>query len=45
VEDTEMVGEDEIIETEEEVRASEGSIALGVRKAGGAAPAKKVGQG
>jgi hypothetical protein len=45
VEDTEMVGEDEIIETEEEVRASEGSIALGVRKAGGAPPAKKVGQG
>jgi hypothetical protein len=45
VEDNEMVGEDEIIETEEEVRASEGSIALGVRKAGGAPHAKKVGQG
>jgi hypothetical protein len=45
VEEGEMVGEDEIIETEDEVRASEGSIALGVRKAGGAPPAKKFGQG
>jgi hypothetical protein len=45
-EEGEMVAEDEIIETEEEVRASEGGVALGVRKAGGAAPhAKKVGQG
>lgn len=44
-EEGEMVGEDEIIETDDEVRASEGSIALGVRKAGGGAPAKKAGQG
>lgn len=44
-EDGDMVGEDEIIETEDEVRASEGSIALGVRKAAGAPPAKKANQG
>ena len=43
-EESEMVGEDEIIETDDEVRASE-SVGLGVRKAGGAPPAKKAGQG
>ncbi|HKY39480.1 MAG TPA: hypothetical protein VJN18_26255 [Polyangiaceae bacterium] len=44
VEETE-VAEDEIIETEDEVHASESSIALGVRKAGGGPFAKKVGRG
>ena len=42
VDDMEMVGEDEIIETDDEVRASD-SVALGVRKAGGSVPAKKTG--
>jgi hypothetical protein len=32
-EDSDMVGEDEIIETEEEVRASDGNVGLGVRRA------------
>jgi hypothetical protein len=41
-EEGDMVGEDEIIETEDEVRASEGSVALGVRKTGGAPPNKKA---
>jgi hypothetical protein len=44
-EEGEMVGEDEIIESDDEARASEGGAALGVRKAGGAPPAKKAGQG
>jgi hypothetical protein len=44
LDDEEMVAEDEIIESEEEIRASEGP-ALGVRKAGGDSPAKKVGRG
>jgi len=43
VEDTE-VAEDEIIETEDEVRASESSIPIGVRKASGTPHAKKFGQ-
>jgi hypothetical protein len=44
-EDTEMVGEDEIIETEDELRDPDGSVALGVRKASGGSPPKKAGQG
>jgi hypothetical protein len=35
-----MVGEDEIIETEEEVRASDSTLPLGVKKAPGAPPRK-----
>jgi hypothetical protein len=37
-EDGDMVGEDEIIETEDEVKASEGGAGLGVRKAPGSPP-------
>ena len=44
-EEGDMVGEDEIIETEDEVRASESSIALGVRKAPGAPSNRKAQQG
>jgi hypothetical protein len=44
-EEGEMVGEDEIIETEEEVRASEGGVTLGVRKALAAPPNRKAQQG
>ncbi|HXK18044.1 MAG TPA: hypothetical protein VNG33_09585, partial [Polyangiaceae bacterium] len=43
-EDNDMVGEDEIIETDDEVRASE-SGGLGVRKAPGAPPNRKAHQG
>ena len=43
--DNDMVGEDEIIETEEEVRASDGNVGLGVRKASGAPPSRKAHQG
>jgi hypothetical protein len=45
-EDNEMVAEDEIIESaEDEVTRAVDGIALGVRKAGGESPAKKVGRG
>jgi len=44
VEDGDMVGEDEIIETDDEVRASE-SGGLGVRKAPGGTPNRKAHQG
>jgi hypothetical protein len=44
-EEGDMVGEDEIIETDDEVRASEGGAALGVRKALGAPPTRKAQQG
>lgn len=44
-EDGDMVGEDEIIETEDEVRPSEGQIALGVKKAAGGPPHRKAQQG
>ena len=44
-EDSDMVGEDEIIETDDEVRASEGGASLGVRKALGAPPNRKAHQG
>jgi len=43
-EDGDMVGEDEIIETDDEVRASEGG-GLGVRKAPGTPPNRKAHQG
>ncbi len=43
-EDGDMVGEDEIIETDDEVRASEAG-ALGIRKAPGAPPNRKAQQG
>jgi hypothetical protein len=43
-EDSDLVLEDEIIETDEEVRASDHS-GLGVRKAGGSPPSKKAQQG
>jgi hypothetical protein len=36
--DGDMVGEDEIIETDDEVKASEGGVGLGVRKAPGSPP-------
>jgi hypothetical protein len=42
--DGDMVGEDEIIETDEEVRATD-SVALGVRKAGSPASPRKAQQG
>ena len=42
--ESDMVGEDEIIETDDEVRASE-SAGLGVRKAPGAPPNRKAQQG
>ena len=41
-EEGDMVGEDEIIETEEEVRASEGQIALGVKKSAGSPHDRKA---
>ena len=44
-EEGDMVGEDEIIETDEEVRASEGAVSLGVRKAPGSPPNRKTHQG
>jgi hypothetical protein len=44
-EEGDMVGEDEIIETDDEVRASEGGAALGGRKAPGAPPNRKAHQG
>ncbi len=44
-EDGDMVGEDEIIETNDEVRASEGGASLGVRKAPGTPPNRKAQQG
>jgi hypothetical protein len=44
-EDGDMVGEDEIIETDDEVRASEGGATLGVRKAPGGPPNRKAQQG
>jgi len=44
-EEGDMVGEDEIIETEDEVRASESGAALGVRKAPGSPPNRKAHQG
>jgi hypothetical protein len=40
-EDSDMVGEDEIIETEEEVRASDGNVGLGARRASGP-PSRKA---
>lgn len=40
-----MVGEDEIIETEEEIRASESAVPPGMRKAFGGAPGRKAQQG
>ncbi len=43
-EDGDMVGEDEIIETDEELRASEGGATLGVRKALGSPPNRKAQQ-
>jgi hypothetical protein len=44
-EESDMVGEDEIIETDDEVQASEGGVALGIRKAPGAPPNRKSHQG
>jgi hypothetical protein len=44
-EDGDMVGEDEIIETDDEVRASEGGGGLGMRKGPGAPPNRKAHQG
>jgi len=44
-EEGDMVGEDEIIETEDEVRASERGGTLGVRKAPGSPPNRKAHQG
>jgi hypothetical protein len=44
-EDGDMVGEDEIIETDDELKASEGGGALGVRKAPGSPPNRKAHQG
>ena len=43
--DGDMVGEDEIIETDDELKASEGGAALGVRKAAGSPPNRKAHQG
>jgi hypothetical protein len=45
--DADMVGEDEIIETEDEVLAAEGSVTIGtgLRKGAGNAPNKKAHQG
>ncbi len=44
-EEGDMVGEDEIIETDDEVRASDSGLPLGVRKAAGATPTRKAQQG
>jgi hypothetical protein len=44
-EEGDMVGEDEIIETDDEVRASERGAALGIRKAAGGPPNRKAQQG
>ena len=44
-EDGDMVGEDEIIETEDEVKASEGGGSHGVRKAPASPPNRKAQQG
>jgi hypothetical protein len=44
-EDGDMVGEDEIIETDEELKASEGGGAPGVRKGPGTPPNRKAQQG
>lgn len=43
--DGDMVGEDEIIETEEEVRASDSTAPIGMRKGFGTPPARKAQQG
>jgi len=44
-EDNDMVGEDEIIETEEEVRASDGSVGIGTRKGPSSPPNRKAHRG
>ena len=44
-EDSDLVLEDEIIETDDEVRASESPPGIGMRKAAGSPPAKKAHQG
>jgi hypothetical protein len=44
-EDSDMVGEDEIIETEEEVRASDGGIGTGTRKGHSSPPNRKAHRG
>jgi hypothetical protein len=44
-EDSDMVGEDEIIETEEEVRASDGSVGTGMRKGASSPPNRKAHRG
>ena len=44
-EDGDMVGEDEIIETEDEARSADGSVGLGVRKAPAGPPNRKAQQG